>query len=218
MAFTITPFFPHSAAPISADIETGGCHIFVWRHHLSVENLAAMCEKENVGLEGKDLCAKRLTERLSSLFMIRKLLGPGVTLAHTPAGCPLLQGSPLHISISHTDGIYAVSLAQARHGIDIERPTPRALRLRARFLNDDEMGISLGNGWTTENEATALWCAKEAAFKCFSSESITHIGQIQFHQLQLGASLTARPDTCSSTAYPVDFTRTDDLIIAVCHP
>lgn len=218
MAFTITPFLPHSATPIPADVETGECHIFVWRHHLSPEELAALCKEENVSLEGKDICAKRLTERLSSLFMVRRLLGPGVTLAHTPAGCPLLQGNPLHISISHTDGAYAVSLAQARHGIDIERPTPRALRLRARFLNEEEIGISLGNGWTTENEATALWCAKEAAFKCFSSESITHIGQILLHQPQPGASLTARTATCSSTAYPVDILRTDDLIIVACHP
>ena len=218
MTFTIHPFFPDSKTRIPAIARPHECHTYVWRHHLSLGELAELCKEENASTEEEGMCTKRLTERLSVRVMLHRLLGPSASVIHTQTGRPMLVGCPLHISISHTDGAYALSFSYEPHGIDIEHPSPRALRLRERFLDEEERRISLGDGWTEEDEATALWCAKEAAYKCFSSEHITHIGQVLLHQHIPGPTFPATPDACHSTACLVAVARHHNLVIALCHP
>lgn len=218
MTFTIHPFSPDSTTGLPTIAHPHECHAYVWHHHLSLESLTELFKEEYAVPVGEDMCTKRLTERLSVRFMLHRLFGHSASVAHTQTGRPLLQGSPLHISISHTDGAYALSFSYEPHGIDIEPPSPRALRLRARFLDEGERCINLGNGWTEEDEATALWCAKEAAYKCFSNEHITHIGQVHLHQAAPGVSITATPEACNDTAFPVTATHYQNLVIALCHP
>lgn len=218
MTFTLTSFIPHPSISQPVVIAPGRCHVFVWCHQLSLDEFTALCRDAGVVVEDDVQCAKRRIERLSSLFMLHQLLGPEARLVHAPTGRPQIEGSPLHLSISHTDGAYALSLSHEVHGIDIEHPSPRALRLRTRFLNEEERHIRLGNDWTAEDEATALWCAKEAAYKCFSSESITHIGQVQLRQVEPEAPLTATPEGINGPDFRITFARPFGLIIALWHP
>ena len=218
MTFTIHPFNRDSQNRLPAIARPHECQVYVWHHHLGLRELTELCKEGNAPTAEEGMCTKRLTERLSVLFMLHRLLGPSASMTHTKTGSPMLVGSPLHISISHTDGAYALSFSYDSHGIDIEHPSPRALRLRERFLDEEEKCISLGDGWTEEDEATAMWCAKEAAYKCFSNEHITHIGQVLLHQPKPGPYLTAAPEACNSTACPVAVTRRHNLVIALCHP
>lgn len=91
--------------------------------------------------------------------MISRQLGPGVSLLHDPDGAPLLAGSDLNISISHSRNYAAIMLHPSlRCGIDIEEPRMAQLeRVRAKFLSPAEQmaGVNLLDAWT----------AKEAVFK-----------------------------------------------------
>lgn len=91
--------------------------------------------------------------------LIRTQVGTDVRLVHDDDGAPLLIGSALNISISHSRNYAAIMLdASSRCGIDIEEPRLDQLeRVRTKFLTPAELaaGVDLLTAWT----------AKEAVFK-----------------------------------------------------
>lgn len=110
--------------------------------------------------------------------ILREVLGADVRLVHDPDGAPLLVGSDLHISISHSRNYAAVMLSAEGHcGIDIEEPRLEQLaRVKSKFLTPAELaaGVDLLTAWT----------AKEAAFKAAGTpglglsqiDTLTHPG------------------------------------------
>ena len=86
----------------------------------------------------------RRAEWLAVRALLRAMLGdPEPIVAYRPEGDPYLPDRPdLHVSFTHTRG-YAAAICACTPavGIDIERPTPRILRLRDRFLNTDELDL-----------------------------------------------------------------------------
>lgn len=91
--------------------------------------------------------------------LIKTWAGADVRLLHDDDGAPLLAGSPLHISISHSRNYAAIMLdASARCGIDIEEPRLDQLsRVRTKFLTPAELAAGV--------DLLAAWTAKEAVFK-----------------------------------------------------
>ncbi|MCX4330666.1 MAG: 4'-phosphopantetheinyl transferase superfamily protein [Muribaculaceae bacterium] len=92
--------------------------------------------------------------------LIARTLGPDVRLLHDPDGAPMLSGSPLHISISHSRDFAAIALHPSlRIGIDIEQPRPEQLRrVTAKFLTEKELPL-----WN--DRLLAAWTCKEAVYK-----------------------------------------------------
>lgn len=97
------------------------------------------------------------------------------SLLHLQSGAPLLENEETRISITHTPGLYAVAslpktpdadltqfAARTALGIDAERADrEQALRVRERFLSDEELAL-VGDGL----ERTIIaWTAKEALYK-----------------------------------------------------
>lgn len=91
--------------------------------------------------------------------LIASRLGPQVRLLHDPEGAPLLAGSNLNISVSHSRNFAAIMLHPSlRCGIDIEEPRPAQLeRVRTKFLSPAEQVSTLN--------LLRAWTAKEAVFK-----------------------------------------------------
>lgn len=91
--------------------------------------------------------------------LIKTRVGADVRLVHDDDGAPLLVGSPLHISISHSRNFAAIMLdSSSRCGVDIEEARLDQLeRVRTKFLTPAELaaGVDLLTAWT----------AKEAVFK-----------------------------------------------------
>lgn len=87
-------------------------------------------------------------------------LGPDVRVIHETDGSPLLVGSPLRISISHSRHFVAIALHPTlRIGVDIEEPRLEQLRrVISKFLADKELPA-----WG--NRLLAAWTCKEAVFK-----------------------------------------------------
>ena len=92
--------------------------------------------------------------------LIERAAGPDARLIHDPHGAPLLAGSDLNISISHSRNFAAVAVSvRGRIGIDIEEPRLEQLRrVIGKFLAPEEMPL-----WG--DRLLAAWTCKEAVFK-----------------------------------------------------
>ncbi len=92
--------------------------------------------------------------------LIRSGVGPEVTYTHAPDGSPLLCGSALHISISHSRHLAAIALhPELRPGVDIEEPRPGQLeRVARKFLSESELQL-----W--RHRLLEAWTCKEAVYK-----------------------------------------------------
>jgi len=92
--------------------------------------------------------------------LIAENIGPDVRLLHDADGAPLLNGSPLNISISHSRHFAAIALhPTSRIGIDIEEPRLEQLRrVIAKFLAPNERPL-----WS--DRLLEAWTCKEAVFK-----------------------------------------------------
>ena len=92
--------------------------------------------------------------------LIKRAAGPDARLLHDAHGAPLLAGSDLNISISHSRRFAAVAVsARGRIGIDIEEPRLEQLRrVINKFLAPEEIPL-----WG--DRLLAAWTCKEAVFK-----------------------------------------------------
>lgn len=194
-------FNPKETYHTHATEGTNFCRVYVWCHKLSTAALRQIAEEQGITLSqqatvGKE---KRQTEHMSIEIMLKSILSHSVTLGHQPTGAPFVEmpdsESP-HISISHTRNTYVVSIGNKPHGVDAEHHTDKAWRLHKRFLTPPEQSLLNGSFADLSNQeaATALWSAKEAAFKAFSASgypisNICQIGIACNPDLQLLATL-----------------------------
>ncbi len=120
----------------------------------------------------------KATHRKLEFVSVRKLaLAMGVDpleIDYSVSGRPLLKSMPeTHISISHSRHYAAFMISkQCRTGIDIEEYSNRILKIRSRFLNDEEESllhhIFAKQAYSSKEELILLylhWCAKEAMYK-----------------------------------------------------
>lgn len=116
--------------------------------------------------------------------LVARAAGPNVRIIHDPDGAPLLVGSPLNISISHSRHFAAVAVDPDRRiGIDIEEPRMEQLqRVISKFLTPDEIPE-----WS--DRLLQAWTCKEAVFK---AAGIPTIGLASIRLV--GSSVAITPD------------------------
>jgi phosphopantetheinyl transferase len=93
---------------------------------------------------------------------------------------PYLPNEEYHFSISHC-GDYAAAIvsSESRVGIDIEIPSERIIRIKDKFLNEQEK-----QKWSTDGlqpdifALTLLWSCKEAVFKWYGDGGVDFSDQI----------------------------------------
>lgn len=166
-------------APYSVSQDAESVNVYIWMHNMGAEELLAFTQKHFQEIPDDILLLsnnKRKVERLSVHLLLRQLLGEKACLAYHDTGRPYLQDCPLHISISHSTHLYAISIAPFRHGLDIEQWGGKALRLLSRFISPEEE-TSLPSvealQVSPEQRATLLWSAKEAAYKFYDIPGTT---------------------------------------------
>lgn len=228
MDIRICEFQPEYTTSLNAAEVHDSCRVYLWTHQLGLTDLhdmmSELCQSSQSDTIGEHNAApvyphsiKRQTETLSLKIMCSKIFGKDTTITHTPEGKPMLHGtfkSGIHISVTHTSEYYVLSVASQPHGIDIERKTARALRLKDKFLSPEENTIRLSQFVKPEDNATALWCAKEAAFKTFSSPTLTLINQVILVE-EANRQLIACPIGHEETKARLNFFQIDDCILAV---
>lgn len=126
-------------------------------------------------------------EREAVMRLLAKRFGSGTELLHDADGAPAVSGSSYRISISHCAGMAAIATHPTlRIGIDIETARPQLMRVRHKFLTEQEV-----DRYRSIDELLWAWTAKEAVYKAAG------IAGLPLHAIQLGspsdASVTA-PD------------------------
>lgn len=162
--------------------------IALWRIEESEEQLLALCREADIPtlslLSGLSH-SKRRIECMAEHLLIHSLIGSDYRLLHNENGMPLLDGSNLCISISHTKHYVVVALSKHTIGIDIEMCQPKILRVRSRFLSEAEQSAISPDSLPLN---TAAWTAKEALYKAIGVSGIDFANDVTINAPQLVAS------------------------------
>ena len=130
--------------------------------HFSEENLSLLNTFFYEHRKKEWLVARILAEQLSEEKNSR--------IIYDEHNKPFLENSKKHISISHSHNFLAVILDEYETGIDIELIKPKVLRIKEKFMSDEEL-----NSLQKENLAeqlTVYWCAKESLYKLYGKKEL----------------------------------------------
>ncbi|MDL2308018.1 4'-phosphopantetheinyl transferase superfamily protein [Bacteroidales bacterium OttesenSCG-928-B11] len=121
---------------------------------------------------------KRRLERIACRKTLAFLLNVDcVPITYGVSGEPLSPAG--NISFSHSAGFAAAALSSTHKiGIDIEKITPKIVKLHHKFISPKELETIDAHN---PEDVTRIWCAKEAVYKLFPGNSIDFIEQIEIH-------------------------------------
>lgn len=115
----------------------------------------------------------RRNEWLAIRVLAHKVFDLSAPIAYKPTHAPFIPHTSAYISISHCPHLAALALSEHPVGIDLELEGPRALRIKSKFLTQEEAQTVFRTAPSITNDfaATAAWTAKEAAFKFFAHKT-----------------------------------------------
>ena len=173
--------------PFFQQLHIADTHVYTWQ-------LTEMVTQLRAGLTLSQGEEERLTtihsqKKQREFLAIRHLLQqaqlPTTALYYTPEGKPQLEGR--NISITHSQDFVMIALSPRPIGIDIERCTPRILRLAPRFTPWQAPPDM--NELTQIQAYTQLWTIKEALYKIADQPSVRFYEDLQVPHFQ---ALTSR--------------------------
>lgn len=188
----------------------------VWRMEESVEELLTLLDRpeEQADFLRRVTAEGRRRERLASRVLLKQLMGEEPQVAYRSSGAPFLVDQPLYVSITHTKGYAAVILSPSPTGIDIEYRSDRVLRIRSRFMTqEEERGIDPAH----EVEHLLIhWCAKETLFKLIDQEEVdflTHLHVHPFPYADHGSFQVSECRTSQSQTFQLAYQVTSDYVL-----
>ena len=120
----------------------------------------------------------RKKEIIGTRFLIRKMLGNNAKIFYDEFGKPHLKKSSLHISISHSHQYVAVIIDKKHStGIDIQKITPKILRIKDKFLNRKELA-EIESNKDISGQLHLYWGVKESIYKEHGKGNINFAEQI----------------------------------------
>jgi 4'-phosphopantetheinyl transferase len=118
-------------------------------------------------------------QRYASRLLLAEMLGHMPEVLKDEHGKPLLPNHELNISISHTEGYAAILLGNGRLGVDVQHYKPNVLKVRDRFLDENELLMA------QDIETTTLfWAAKEAIYKFNALPGLDFRDPITIHSIE----------------------------------
>lgn len=130
----------------------------------------------------------RRAEKIVARMLIAHAFGIKAQLCYTDAGAPYIKDEDANISISHTTGIVVLAIDyNSRVGVDIEEISPRILRVREKFLSDEELILIPEDDLRMH---TIAWTAKEALFKAIPENGIDFAQDLHLN-FPIGKEFTA---------------------------
>lgn len=144
----------------------------VWKLDETAEELSRLLPAGDALLqeaERRFTADSRRREWLAARVLWHSVLGGKGKITYLPSGKPCIADGSCHISISHTKGYVAVAChPRCEVGIDIEQYGTKVLRVRERFMRDDEQTDA-------REELYSLllhWSAKETLYKLLGEEAV----------------------------------------------
>ena len=129
---------------------------------------------------------------------------------------PYLPNEEYHFSISHC-GDYAAAIvsSESRVGIDIEIPSERIIRIKDKFLNEQEKQKWSMDGLQPDIFAlTLLWSCKEAVFKWYGDGGVDFSDQINLLEQDKDTKIIGCTFTKNNSRLSVYYCLFDHLTLA----
>ena len=151
--------------PLYRDFSDHNATILLWKYD-EKEDLdpKVLLEEENYE-KVKDYHPTKLKE----LLLVRKILKsvlPGHKILYNGRE-PYLEPRDFEISITHSFPFAALAISKNKVGIDIEPFNPKIIKIRHKFLNDDEADFIEKRKETAY--LTVIWSLKESLYKIHHS-------------------------------------------------
>ena len=138
----------------------------------SEADLAALCKGKGIDISNITLIKNESyrVQKMAVLLCIHELLHRKFSLKHRINGAPEIEGVN-GLSISHTERFVMVAISDNydKIGIDIEMLSDRVLRVRNKFLSENELRMIPSDSILPNAQA---WTAKEALFKALGCENV----------------------------------------------
>lgn len=107
-----------------------------------------------------------------------------------PTRKPFIPGDPFHFSISHCRNFAAAIVSRtARVGVDVELCADKIIKIKNKFLTEQEQSMLLNIHQPENLKFTICWSAKEAMFKWYGK------GEIDFRKNLIIQSLEINNDS-----------------------
>lgn len=156
---------------------------------------------------------KRILEKLTTLLLLKEVVGEIPQIAYFESGKPYLNGQQGKISISHTKGYVAVIYHRFQEvGIDIEQISDKIRRVRSRVVSDFEY-IS------EDKELIHLllhWSAKETMFKVIDSDGIDFLTDLfiqPFTPQEKGIFVAQEKKTAKREVFDMYYMTTPEFVL-----
>lgn len=119
-----------------------------------------------------NLTVKREIETKGKNYLINKLLDKETEIKYDDKGKPYLAEDNRHISISHSHDKLAIIInEQESTGIDVELIRDKVLKIKHKFLSDDELIDANDN----VEKLLIYWAAKETLYKIYGLKEVDFI-------------------------------------------
>lgn len=167
--------------PVFKDISDHSVYA-IWRNDLSLKELEALINEE-IPTELANYHPHKKAEYLASRILMNKLCKYSNVsyggIRKDEHGKPHLKSESDFISISHSYPYIACMLDKQKHcGIDIELPRPQLLRIKRKFLSEQELA-QVGEDLKL---LCQYWSAKEALYKIHGRKSLAFSENIFIEQ------------------------------------
>lgn len=142
-----------------------GTGVLVWRLEEEAPRLLALCREAGIGVDDMvDLPTKRQREKAAERLLLSSAFGRAVKLVYTEQGAPMVAGSDMNITISHTMRLVVMAL-NGSHAIGVDAELcdrQQVIKVRDKFLNANEKQFIAPDDLAAHLIA---WTAKEAIIK-----------------------------------------------------
>jgi phosphopantetheinyl transferase (holo-ACP synthase) len=163
--------------PLITDISVGKNRLGLWKIDGSEIRFESEFPNEAAQLSVRH--PRTQLQRYASRLLLAEMLGQMPEVLKDEHGKPLLPNHPFDISISHTEGFAAILLGTGKLGVDVQHYKPNVLKVRDRFLDENEQLLA------QDIETTTLfWAAKEAIYKYNALPGLDFRAPITIHSIE----------------------------------
>ncbi len=146
--------------------------VYLWEINETKDELIMLCQSKGINTSHTEniRSKQRVCEKLGTLLILNHIFGKDCELQYTEVGAPRIKGKNVHISISHSSFLVGVAVSHLYPlGIDIEYKVDQVIRVRKKFLNEEELKAVSANDKPTN---LFYWTAKEAVYKAIEAEGL----------------------------------------------
>ena len=197
-----------------------GWRIAIWHVTETIDELYSLFPDDDVvrtEAEKRFRAPSRILEWVAVRALLYDMLDRQVPILYRDNGAPYLPDyEHLDISISHTMGYVAVALAEEGEiGIDIEQKGERVMRVKSRFVREDERAETL-------DQMLLHWSAKETAFKMLNRDKVDflkhfHIEPFDIDETEEGQFLLQETKTNDERLFQIHYKIFPDFVLTYSH-